>query len=172
MDIKVNNLLSATQYAPIRQQRTKADNSFDAIRSSSAGIVTISSAAQNLSNSSQGISKGGSGTYDFTNMTAQQMASTMNNLISTGKMSVDQSTSLVGEIGFAGAGMQFVPSANGGAPEVVSPNSTSENKTANFIALLQSGMESAKSRNDTAEAESMESALNVLLSYQGTPITK
>ena len=68
--------------------------------------------------------------------------------------------------------MQFVPSANGGAPEVVSPNSTSENKTANFIALLQSGMESAKSRNDMAEAESMESALNVLLSYQGTPITK
>lgn len=65
--------------------------------------VSISQAARALATESAKDSK----TYDFSNMSPQQLLQTMNKLIKAGKMPVDESSSLVGLIPIAISKAQY-----------------------------------------------------------------
>jgi hypothetical protein len=100
-----------------------------------------------------------SGTYDFTNMTPQQMQQAMNDLIRLGKLSLDDSSQLIGLIPTALAKVQY-----DGQPPAAYYQPT------NFLASLALGIEGEKSRNDTENVERITKALNALERLQGTKI--
>jgi hypothetical protein len=104
---------------------------------------------------------GGVSTYDFTNMSPAQMQQTINGLIRSGKMSFDDSSSLVGMIPTALAW------AGGGTPSAVELDSA-RNTPIDFLATLQAGIAGAQSRGDTHNAETLTRAFEVLRSLQGT----
>ena len=92
----VNNL--ATLYAPAKNTvpRQKSMDNEAAIFSDT---VTISDTAKTLSSTGSATENDGdSYLYDFSNMSPQQLLQTMNKLITSGKMSLDESSSLVGLI--------------------------------------------------------------------------
>jgi hypothetical protein len=104
---------------------------------------------------------GGISTYDFTNVSPAQMQQTINGLIRSGKMSFDDSSSLVGMIPTALAW------AGGGMPSAAQLDSA-RNTPINFLATLQAGIAGAQSRGDTHNAETLTRAFEVLRSLQGT----
>ena len=65
----------------------------EASAKASGETVSISQAARDLA--TQSVESGD--TYDFSNMSLQQLLETMNNLIKAGKMSIDESSALVGD---------------------------------------------------------------------------
>lgn len=99
---------------------------------------------------------GGIASYDFRNMTPRQLQGTMNDLIKSGKMSLDESSALVGMIPTALSKVNY----DGQTP-------TEYEQPSNFIARLQDGIEFAKSRNDVANMESFTKALDALQKLQG-----
>ena len=105
---------------------------------------------------------GGVSTYDFTNMSPAQMQGTMNGLIRSGRMSFDDSSSLVGMIPTALAW------AGGGTPSAEELDSA-RNTPMDFLATLQAGIADAQWRGDTRNAETLTRTLEVLQSLQGTP---
>jgi hypothetical protein len=105
---------------------------------------------------------GGVSMYDFTNMSPAQMQDTINGLIRSGKMSLDDSSSLVSMIP---TGLTY---AGPGAPSAASLDSV-RNTPMDFLARLQAGIDGARSRGDAQNAEHFARTLNVLQSLQGTP---
>jgi hypothetical protein len=85
-------------------------------------------------------------------MTPNQLLSTVNNLIKSGKMSLDESSPLVPMMG--PSTLTRVPGAVGGLDPA--------NQPMNFIATLQSGIAGAKWRGDTAEVTFLTTGLNAL----------
>ena len=156
MDTRVSNLLSASQYAPITQQKSKNGASSDGKQTASSGTVSISSQAQTLWSASQ---SNGGGNYDFTNMTPETMQSTMNSLIRSGKMSLDESSALVTTIPTALSKVNY----DGQAPQAYT-------QPTNFINLLQNGIAAANARSDSASVKNLTSALSALQKLQGTSI--
>ena len=104
----------------------------------------------------------GVSTYDFTNMSPAQMQDTMNGLIRSGKMSLDDSSSLVGMIPTA------LAYAGGGTPSAAQLDSA-RNQPMDFLATLQAGITGAQSRGDAQNAANLTRTLNALQSLQGTP---
>lgn len=137
----------STFYSPYVAQRS---NTAPASGTSSASAGTPDQAA------------GGVSTYDFTNMSPAQMQDTMNSLIRSGKMSFDDSSSLVGMIPTALAW------AGGGTPSAAQLSSA-RNTPMDFLATLKAGIAGAQSRGDTHNAETLTRTLQVLQSLQGTP---
>ena len=123
--------------------------------SSQASSSAASSASQASSTSS------GSSSYDFTNMTPNQLLSTVNGLIKSGKMSLDESSPLVPMMG--SSTLIRVPGAVGG-PDIPA------NQPVNFMSILQNGISGALSRGDTANAAFLTTGLNALQKLQGTPV--
>jgi hypothetical protein len=140
-------LSSITLYSPYVAQRN----------STAPASSTSSSSAGTADQAASGVS-----TYDFTNMSPAQMQDTMNGLIRSGRMSFDDSSSLVGMIPTALAW------AGGGTPSAAQLDSA-RNTPMDFLATLQAGIAGAQSRGDTHNAETLTRTLEVLQSLQGTP---
>jgi hypothetical protein len=103
-------------------------------------------------------SSSATGSLDFTNMSPQQLQSTMNNLIKSGRLSFDDSSAMVGMIPTALSKVNY----DGQPPAAY-------NQPINVLATLQAGIEGAQSRGDTENEESLTRALNALQALQGTP---
>lgn len=100
-----------------------------------------------------------SGVIDFTNITPQKFQSTMNALIKSGKLSLDETSPLVVMVPTALSKVAY----DGQAPTAYAqPN--------NFISMIQNGIDGAKSRNDTANVQSLTVALHALQKLQGTSL--
>ena len=159
MNIRVGNLLAATSYSPVTPQKTK--NSVDnQPQSSSASSVSISRQAQTALSASQVNNVSSQNAiYDFTNITPENMASTMNGLIKSGKLSFDDSSALVTMIPTALSKVNY----DGQAPQATT-------QPTNFIALLQEGVNAANARGDASNAKFFTNALDALQKLQATPI--
>ncbi|HQO16500.1 MAG TPA: hypothetical protein PLG02_06020 [Methylotenera sp.] len=121
-----------------------------------ADKTSISQAAHNRAAEE----KRSGGTYDFTNMTPQQLQQTMNDLIKSGKLSLDESGPLIVMIPTALSKVQY-----DGAPP------TAYYQPTNILANLELGIEGAKSRNDNANVESLTKALDALKRIQSTKLS-
>jgi hypothetical protein len=135
-----------------------------AVASASSSSKTYSSQASSsvASSASQAsLTSSGSSSYDFTNMTPNQMLTTVNSLIKSGKMSLDESSSLVGMMGASP-----LNNANGstGAP-------ASANMPTNFISSLHNMISFDTSIGDTYGVAYAQKALFALNSLQGTSVT-
>ena len=118
---------------------------------------------QSVSSSASGNgTSSGVSSYDFTNMSPAKMQDTMNDLIKIGKMSLDDSSSLVGMIPTA------LSWAGSGTPSSASLDQA-RSQHVDFLETLSAGITGAKSRGDTQNAESLTRTLNVLQDLQGTP---
>jgi len=88
-------------------------------------------------------------TYDFSNISPQDMKSAISRLLKNGRMSFDESTSLVGVI--------------------PSPSNTFD-QPMNFFTTIQEGIDGAVARNETASAQYLSEALQALIRLQGKPV--
>lgn len=162
MNIQVGSQFSTSPYLTTPTSTVQATTSPSSAPSNQTDTVQISQAAQNLAAASQANSTpGSSGTYDFTNTTPEDMETVMNNLIKTGKLSVDQSGPLMATIGFA---MSPQTMGSNGQPVI---GATSSQPT-NFIALLQTELQGMQSRNEIENSDNVSATLSTLLSLQGT----
>lgn len=96
-------------------------------------------------------------TFDFTNMTRSELRDTVNALIKSGRMTLDESTGLVGIMGPA-------ITTSGAAA-----SSSYDQQRVDAFAMLRMGIDGAKSRNEDRSAASYSLALNALQRLQGTP---
>jgi hypothetical protein len=116
------------------------------------------------SGSSASVANAGAGisTYDFSSMSPAQMRSTVNDLIRSGKMTLDESSPLLGMMSppasrWAGSGS---PSAD--------EASRMDNQPIDVFATLRAGMTGAQSRGDRRNVEALGQTLDALLGLQGT----
>jgi len=96
--------------------------------------------------------------FDFSSATPQQMQQSMRQLLQTGQMSPGASSALA----------SMIPTSL----NKVSLNGRSTNayqQPADYIARLEIGIESAKTRNDRQSVQQLSEALHVLKRLQGTP---
>lgn len=87
--------------------------------------------------------------YDFSNISPRDMKSAINGLLKNGRMSFDESTSLVG----------VIPS---------SPNTF--HQPMNFFTTIQEGIDGALARNDKTSVQYLNDALQALIRLQGRPV--
>lgn len=97
-------------------------------------------------------------TYDFSNMSPQDMQGAMNDLLRIGLMSSDESSALVGMIPSPLSKVVF----DGAMPDPFY-------QPVNFFTTIQEGIQGALSRNEKASAEHLDLALQALTRLQGTP---
>jgi len=98
----------------------------------------------------------GAGKYDFTNMTPRTMLETMNGLIRDGKMTLDESTSLMAMIPSPLSKVNY----DGNMPE-------SFDQPWNFLTKIQDGITGALSRNEGASAYRLQQTYDMLVRLQG-----
>lgn len=107
-------------------------------------------------------SAGGISTYDFSSMSPAQMRSTVNDLIRSGKMTLDESGPLLGMMSppalrWAGSGSASADEAN-----------RTDNQPIDALATLRAGIAGAQSRGDRRNVEALGGTLDALLRLQGT----
>jgi len=95
---------------------------------------------------------------DFTSMSRSVLRDTVNSLIKSGKLSLDDTTGLVGIMGPA------VP-VDGSAPPA-----GYESQSINAFAALKAGIEGARSRNDPQNEAVLMRAFSALQRLQGTVV--
>lgn len=94
--------------------------------------------------------------YDFTNMTPRVLKETVNGLIRSGKMDLDDTSSLLGMMPATPLSkVNYDGTAPAGADTPV-----------NFFTKLQSAIEATLSRNETVSAASLQRAANALARFQ------
>lgn len=98
-------------------------------------------------------------TYDFSNMSPQDMKGAVSDLLKSGLMSFDESSSLVGMIPSLLSGEVL----DGALPD-------SFYQPMNFFSAIQEGIQGALSRNETTSAEYLDQALQALTRLQGKPV--
>ena len=156
MGIQPTNAYSAFSFlanSPQRQQTSTSTTATSATSTASlADKTTISQAARDRAAEE---TKGGS-TYDFTNMTPNNMLSTINSLIKSGQMSLDESSSLV-------AMMPISPlaAANSG-----SGTPDAANQPMNFFSGLEKMIAFDKSIHNDAGVIYAQKALSALERFQ------
>jgi hypothetical protein len=125
-----------------------------AAKQSTAGrLANSASAADPAAQAGSGVS-----TYDFTNMTPANMLTTVNSLIKSGQMSLDESSSLVGMMGLAGAS----PQSFGLAPNAA-------NQPMDFMSSLRRMLSYDQSMSNASGVVYDNKALSALERLQGTP---
>lgn len=147
-----NNLAStygSVVKSPIQRQTSTTSTANLAER------VSISQAAQELATES---AEGGE-TYDFSNMSPQQLLQTMNDLIKAGKMTVDETSSLIGLIPTAISKVQY----DGEVPAAYY-------EPTNFFAKLQQAMAYDEYSHNEQGVIYDRKALAALERFQGTKI--
>ena len=147
-----NNLAStygSVVKSPIQRQTSTTSTANLAER------VSISQAARELATES---AEGGE-TYDFSNMSPQQLLQTMNDLIKAGKMTVDETSSLIGMIPTAISKVQY----DGEVPAAYY-------EPTNFFAKLQQAMAYDEYSHNEQGVIYDRKALAALERFQGTKI--
>lgn len=158
MNILASSLTSSLVYTPVGAIGCKAAVAPHATIGNPVDTVTISQAAKNLLAATQASSTSADiEAFDFTTMTPQQMQSTINGLIKSGKMSLDESAPLVGMIPTALSAINY----NGQTPEAF-------RQPMNFIAGLEDSITGALSRNDSATAAFFKTGLTALQRLQNS----
>eukprot|EP01035_Chromulina_nebulosa_P040808 gene40808-55160_t len=104
--------------------------------------------AESASNASDAHAGAGISTYDFSSMSPAQMRSTVNDLIRSGKMTLTESSPLLG---------MMMPPAH-----------RMDNQPIDAFANLRAGITGAQSRGDRSSVESLGQTLDALLRLQGT----
>ncbi len=134
-----SNIYSAQTPASISRPTQSAIDKVSASRATTGSIAT--------------------GGLDFTNMTPRQLQGTMNDLIKSGKMSLNDTSAIVEMVPTALSKVNY----DGQVP-------VAYEQPTNFIARIQDGIEGAKSRSDTINEERLTKALGALQKLQGTAI--
>ncbi|ASN01338.1 hypothetical protein ABQW55_011180 [Xanthomonas citri pv. malvacearum] len=124
--------------------RQSSGASFAAVHAQMAASTGALSATTDDAASSSG--------YDFTNMSPNEMREAMNNMISSGKMSLDDSTGLV----------TLIPSSL----SVVDGNTASLDQPTNFLSLTQDAIAGAQWRGDHASVAYLTRGLDILNANQ------
>jgi hypothetical protein len=124
--------------------------------SARATAAPIASSPAETTDSGAGVSR-----YDFTGMTSKELMTTINNLVKSGKMSLKDSSPLVGIAQFvSGGGLSATPSTeNSDAPIDV-------------LSALKNGIaykEQAQADDPHSGIEAWKNALAALQGLQGTP---
>ena len=96
--------------------------------------------------------------YDFSNMSPQELKGVMNDLVGSGRMSFDESSSLLGLIPSPLSKVNY----DGGMPD-------SFYQPLNLFTKIQEGIEGAISRNEKGSAENSQLAFDTLMRLQGEP---
>lgn len=109
-----------------------------------------------------GSASAGVSTYDFTSMSPAQMRSTVNDLIRSGKMSLDESSGLVGIM--SPPAMRW---AGNGTPPSAEEFNRIDNQPIDAMAALRGGIAGAQLRGDTKSAEALGQTLDALQRLQG-----
>ena len=146
---------SAASYQNIAQ-RTQ-------LRSSAASDSFANFVAQDTKGASAAPEKIQSGkveTYDFTHMTASELHDAMGSLIRSGKMDLDQSSSLLGLTSSLSPLSKV--SYDGTAPY--------SNVPMNVFDSLQKNFDAQMSRNEVVSAGYTKKAIDALTNLQGTPV--
>jgi hypothetical protein len=131
---------------------------------SSYAVQGVNRSQKAESASSAAVANAGTGvsTYDFSSMSPAQMRSTVNDLIRSGKMTLDESGPLLG--------MMSPPAsrwAGSGSPSADEANRM-DNQPIDAFATLQAGITGAQSRGDRRNVEVLGRTLDALLRLQGT----
>ncbi|MEC6744510.1 hypothetical protein KH389_01465 [Pseudomonas qingdaonensis] len=143
------NYLSAAQRA--QATATKSDTSFQDL---------LAQETKKLSSPAANIKSKETDTYDFTHMSPSQLYDTVGGLIRSGKLNVDETSSLVGIMG-ASSPLSKV-NYDGTANYTDAP--------VNVLAYLRAGVETAISRNEKSTAEGMQKAFDALSRLQGQTV--
>ncbi len=157
--MKIGSLFQNLTHQQHKTQKTKTAGQTSAVASlmgSDAGDDGSQSGKTTQASQSSQKTSGVSQT-DFTNMTNQQMRDWINGQIKSGQMTLDESSSLIG----------LTMDSPVGSNDLSSGNSDS----INFLQKIQGGLDGAKSRNDAAGQQTLETAMNLLQKHQGE-ITK
>lgn len=117
---------------------------------------TASASSASVANAGAGIS-----TYDFSSMSPSQMRSTVNDLIRSGKMTLDESSPLLGMMGSPASRW-----AGSGSPPAEAYRM--DNQPIDAFATLRAGINGAQSRGDRRNVEALGQTLDALLRLQGT----
>jgi|GEM_PF-3072857 len=127
-----------------------------------ANSTDNTSASEKNSVAANSTAQPGSGvlTYDFTNMTPAKMLTTVNCLIKSGQMSLDESSSLVGLMG--GVSPLSKVNYDGKVPDTA-------NKPMDFVAALKQMLSFDQSINNASGVVYDNKALSVLERLQGAP---
>lgn len=118
-----------------------------------------STAVASVDGNSRSSSSAGVSTFDFSNTTPAKLRDTVNSLISSGRMSLDESTGLVGMMG---------PAVTSWAGAGIAP-ANSDDRPLDALASLRDGIEGAKSRHDDTNLAVLTRTLAALERLQGSP---
>jgi hypothetical protein len=117
---------------------------------------TESASDDAIANAPAGIS-----TYDFSSMSPSQMRSTVNDLIRSGKMTLDESSPLLGMMGPPASLW-----AGSGSPPAEAYRM--DDQPIDAFAKLKAGINGAQSTGDSRNVEALGKTLDALLRLQGT----
>ena len=118
---------------------------------------TESASGDAVANAGAGIA-----TYDFSSMSPAQMRSTVNDLIRSGKMTLDESGPLLGMM--SPPALRWAGSGSASADE----DNRMDNQPIDAFATLRAGITGAQSRGDRRNVEALGQTLDALLRLQGT----
>lgn len=152
IDTGANYLYAASQRALVGNQAVQDGNpsSFAAALAEKTQLTGNAGFAQ----ASQTVKK-----YDFTNMTPQEMQGVMNDLVRSGQISLDETSSLSSMIPSPLSKVNY----DGQMPETFT-------QSWNFLSRIQEGIESALSRNEKESANSLNRSLQALTRFQGQAV--
>lgn len=136
--------IDSTTNSELFHQRVQANS-----QASRAFAAMLAEKAFHAGNAAAAGTTQGFTTYDFSNIAPQDLKSAINRLLKSGRMSFDESTSLIGTM----------PSL----PDAV-------DQPINFFTTIQERIDGALSRNEKTSAEYLTCALQALIRLQGKPV--
>lgn len=141
-----------------RMQRTEGGSPAERVKGSSSFAAILAGKATVARDSDSVQMDNGVKNYDFSNMSPREAKEAMNNLIRSGQMSFDESTSLVGMIPSELSKVNY----DGNMPD-------SFDQPWNFFTKIQEGIEGALLRNEGGTAERLQRTSDALMRFQGKP---
>jgi hypothetical protein len=117
-------------------------------------VTVLAGKTKGDSGNSCSVSAAKTETYDFSNITPKALRETVNGLIRSGQLNLDETSSLLGMM----------------APTQIGTDgsfTTTSDSPVDVFAKIQAGIEGALSRNDIQIEEYLQRAADALLRYQG-----
>ncbi|UAY98283.1 hypothetical protein [Dickeya dadantii] len=156
--------IDSEEYNLLVNQRSQADNATRRTEETSAFAALLAANINASSPTSQPVtaSSAQADTYDFTRMTPTALHESVNRLIRSGQLDLDQTTPLVGMMGsteLSNAGVMGTSAL------------TYSEQPMNVFNNLQQNMAVALSRNDSQSADGLQRTIDALRRLQGQTIT-
>ncbi|NPE58570.1 hypothetical protein HLB27_13525 [Dickeya dadantii] len=155
--------INSEEYNLLVNQRSQADNATRRTEETSAFAALLAANINASSPTSQPVtaSSAQADTYDFTRMTPTALHESVNRLIRSGQLDLDQTTPLVGMMGsteLSNAGVMGTSAL------------TYSEQPMNVFNNLQQNMAVALSRNDSQSADGLQRTIDALRRLQGQTI--